>query len=96
MKQGTWTALMRDGEILLAMKKRGFGVGKWNGAGGKVTDGETVEAAAIREFQEEIGVMIAPEDLDACGLIHFRSTHNPGLNWDVQEFEHFVRLKYFY
>jgi 8-oxo-dGTP pyrophosphatase MutT (NUDIX family) len=29
------------GDILLAMKKRGFGEGKWNGAGGKVEPGET-------------------------------------------------------
>lgn len=48
--------LIRDGEILLAMKKRGTGMGKWNGVGGKVVDGETVEAATVRECQEEIGV----------------------------------------
>jgi hypothetical protein len=30
-------------EICLAMKKRGFGVGRWNGAGGKVSQGETIE-----------------------------------------------------
>ena len=43
-------------EILLAMKKRGFGNGLWNGAGGKVDPGETVEQAMIRECQEEISV----------------------------------------
>ena len=48
--------LRRDGEILLAMKKRGFGSGLWNGAGGKLEPGETVEQAMIRECQEEIGV----------------------------------------
>ncbi|OIP76236.1 MAG: hypothetical protein AUK09_02515 [Parcubacteria group bacterium CG2_30_36_38] len=37
MKQATLCLLIkRDSkEILLAMKKRGFGVGKWNGVGGK-------------------------------------------------------------
>jgi hypothetical protein len=29
--------------ILLAMKKRGFGVGKYNGFGGKVKEDETKE-----------------------------------------------------
>lgn len=48
--------LTRDDEILLAMKKRGHGEGKWNGVGGKLEAGETVEQALIRECQEEIGV----------------------------------------
>lgn len=48
---------LRDGDrILLAMKKRGFGVGKWNGPGGKLESGETVEQAMVRECQEEVGV----------------------------------------
>ena len=34
--------------ILLGMKKRGFGVGRWNGFGGKVDPGESIEAAAKR------------------------------------------------
>lgn len=46
-----------DGEmILLAMKKRGFGAGHWNGVGGKPDPGETIEQTAIRECEEEIGV----------------------------------------
>jgi len=40
-------------EVLLGMKKRGFGVGKWNGFGGKLEPGESVEEAAIRELKEE-------------------------------------------
>lgn len=48
--------LKRDGQILLAMKKRGFGAGKWNGVGGKLESGETIEQALVRETEEEIGV----------------------------------------
>ena len=48
--------LTRDGEILLAMKKRGFGAGKWNGVGGKPEAGESITDALVRETQEEIGV----------------------------------------
>jgi 8-oxo-dGTP pyrophosphatase MutT (NUDIX family) len=50
--------LLRDEQILLALKKRGFGQGLWNGAGGKVEPGETIEQAARRECFEEIGVTL--------------------------------------
>jgi len=48
--------LIKDDQILLAMKKRGFGAGRFNGVGGKVEPGETIEQALIRESQEEINV----------------------------------------
>lgn len=48
--------LVQDGQILLAMKKRGFGIGKLNGVGGKIEAGETIEQALVRECQEEINV----------------------------------------
>ncbi len=50
--------LVKDKQILLAMKKRGFGEGKLNGVGGKVEPGESIKESAIREAQEEIGVTI--------------------------------------
>lgn len=59
MTQTSLVFLRRDGEILLAMKKRGFGEGRWNGPGGKLIPGETFEAAAAREVLEEIGVQLA-------------------------------------
>ena len=44
-------------KILLGMKKRGFGVGRWNGFGGKVKDGETVKQTVKREMEEEVGIV---------------------------------------
>lgn len=45
-------------KILLGMKKRGFGEGRWNGFGGKVKAGEDNEEAAKREVREEAGIEV--------------------------------------
>lgn len=42
--------------ILLGLKKRGFGVGKWNGFGGKVMENESIHKCAARELKEECGI----------------------------------------
>ncbi len=56
-------------EVLLIMKKRGFGVGKWNGPGGKVEIGENPKDSMIREVEEETGFRVAnPREL---GYIEF-------------------------
>lgn len=65
----TLCLLKRNDEILLAMKKRGFGEGKYNGVGGKINDGETPELAMIRETQEEISV--TPIKYENVGFIEF-------------------------
>ncbi len=43
--------LRKNNHILLAMKKRGFGADRWNGVGGKLEPGETIEQALVRECQ---------------------------------------------
>ncbi|NTU69400.1 8-oxo-dGTP diphosphatase [bacterium] len=55
--------------ILLGMKKRGFGVGRWNGFGGKLIEGETIDDAAHREVTEEIGIKM--NKLERHGVITF-------------------------
>ena len=36
-------------EVLLGLKKTGFGAGKWVGLGGHIEDGEKPVSAAVRE-----------------------------------------------
>lgn len=55
--------------ILLGMKKRGFGVNKYNGFGGKVEKGESIEEGAIRELQEESGLVVS--NLSRVGYLVF-------------------------
>ena len=78
MHDATLCFLLEDGHIHLAMKKRGFGKGKFNGYGGKPENGETVEQAAIRELREETGgVVVASEHLKKVGEIDFYFPHVP-------------------
>ena len=60
----------RGTQILLGLKKRGFGQGKWNGFGGKLEEGESMEQCARRELQEEAGIEV--ERMDLRGIINFR------------------------
>ena len=61
--------VIKDGKILLAEKKRGFGQGLLNGVGGKVEPDETIEEAMIREAKEEIGII--PINYKKRGLLVF-------------------------
>eukprot|EP01083_Nonionella_stella_P289332 984578_1 len=65
----------RNLEVLLGFKKRGFGVGKWNGFGGKVEPGETILEACKRECIEEC--LIEPLDVRQLGVIHFKFESDP-------------------
>ena len=61
--------------VLLGMKKRGFGAGRWNGFGGKLKDGETIEGAARREVLEETGLKATT--LNKRGILEFEFENDP-------------------
>ncbi|KRZ02442.1 7,8-dihydro-8-oxoguanine triphosphatase, partial [Trichinella zimbabwensis] len=62
--------MVRRGEkILLGLKKQGFGCGKWNGFGGKMEQGETIEETAKRELYEETNLTC--ERVDKFGILRF-------------------------
>ncbi len=67
----TLVYLIRGNEICLGFKKRGFGAGNWNGYGGKLEVGETIEDAAIRELKEESGVHVEKDALEQMALLEF-------------------------
>lgn len=77
MIQATTCLLRREGGILLAMKKRGFGVNKWNGVGGKSQGNESINETAIREVEEEIKVKIDPQDLEKIATFKFYFLFKP-------------------
>ena len=65
----TLCLIRKESEILLGMKKRGFGEGRWNGFGGKVDEGESIEDAAKRELLEESGIRAI--DIEKRGILNF-------------------------
>uniref|UniRef100_H2YYG2 Oxidized purine nucleoside triphosphate hydrolase n=1 Tax=Ciona savignyi TaxID=51511 RepID=H2YYG2_CIOSA len=71
--------------ILLGLKKRGLGVGKWNGFGGKVKPGEEIKMAAVRELKEESGLDVETSDLTNVGKLVFEFVNN-GLVIEVYVF----------
>ncbi|KAM9372521.1 oxidized purine nucleoside triphosphate hydrolase [Phaethornis superciliosus] len=73
----TLVLVVQPPRVLLGMKKRGFGVGLWNGFGGKVQPGESIEEAARRELLEESGLTV--DTLQKMGQITFEFVGNPEL-----------------
>ncbi len=80
MRDVTLCFLFKGNQILLAMKKRGFGANRWNGYGGKTNENETLEDAAIRELQEESGLVLKKDALKKISEIEFLFTKKP--EWD--------------
>jgi len=68
--------ILRDGErVLLGLKKVRLGAGRWNGFGGKVEEGEDIEAAAKREVLEESGIEVG--EIEKIGVCEFHSPVRP-------------------
>ncbi len=80
--------LLENDKALLGMKKRGFGAGRWNGFGGKVKPGETIDEAFVRECREECGIEVL--GYEKVGVMEFSFQGNP----DIFEVHHYRILKY--
>jgi 8-oxo-dGTP diphosphatase/2-hydroxy-dATP diphosphatase len=68
-KQLTLAVLAEGGKVLLGMKKRGWGEGRWNGFGGKLEGDEDIVDAAKREFFEES--KIVANSIKEIGVVEF-------------------------
>lgn len=73
IKNVTNVIFIKDNKVLLGMKKRGFGKGKYNGFGGKQIYGETIEETALREAKEEVGLTM--KDYYKASVIKFNDSY---------------------
>ena len=67
-------------QVCLAMKKRGFGAGRWNGVGGKCGPGESIEDTTVRETFEEISVKVS--DFKKTAELEFKFADPTKANWN--------------
>ncbi|XP_075973153.1 oxidized purine nucleoside triphosphate hydrolase-like [Anticarsia gemmatalis] len=81
----TLVFIRAEDQILLGYKKRGFGMNKWNGFGGKVEANETIIEAAARELKEECCVDVKTSDLKNIAHLEFTFEGEPTL-MDVRVF----------
>jgi len=73
----TLCIIHQHSRILLGMKKRGFGAGRWNGFGGKVEEKEKIEEATKRELLEEAGITV--QEIEHIGIIEFSWNGKPDI-----------------
>ncbi|KKS82271.1 MAG: NUDIX hydrolase [Candidatus Wolfebacteria bacterium GW2011_GWC1_43_10] len=86
MNQVVLCLLIKENQILLGMKKRGFGKEKWNGSGGKQKGEESLEEIAVRETQEEFNLEIEGKDLNRVAIIDFYFKEKPEYSQRVHVF----------
>ena len=82
-------ALMKGDEVLLLQRSltAAWMPGMWHVPGGRVEAGESVQAAAVREIREELGVEVDIADLEFCGVVAYDETDSE----DVDTFQFAAR-----
>ena len=69
---------VRDGKVLLALKTKKIGAGCLNGYGGGIETGERIAQAAVRELEEESGIVAMEEHLEKIAVVDFYNTKSDG------------------
>ena len=70
--------------ILLGLKKTGFGRGLWNHSfAGKVEVGEEVVEAARRELQEECGLTVELHQMEKVGYFEYEFIDQVAMNGSI-------------
>ena len=69
---------VKDGKVLLGKKVKKIGAGYWNGYGGGIEEGETPLEAAVRELEEECGLVADPKYMEKVAIANLTNTKTDG------------------
>jgi 8-oxo-dGTP diphosphatase len=69
----TLIILIQDGKVLFLKRAKGWAADTYSLPGGNVELHESLSHACIRESYEELGIQIAPEDLEFVTLSHIKN-----------------------
>ena len=75
--------LFKNGQIILAPKKRKIGAGKLNGYGGKLEENENTLECLLREIEKECEVIVEKGKCKELGCIDFSFENKEALNMKV-------------
>lgn len=74
--------LIENGKILLQRRNNtGFMDGWYGVPAGHLDGNETAREGGVREFREEIGIVIVPEDLDVVHVMHRKAQHDERIDF---------------
>jgi 8-oxo-dGTP diphosphatase len=75
MKIATLGIITRGNQVLLGLKQGGseIGDGTLNGPGGKKEPDETILECLLRETEEEVGIVLNPEQVEKLAIITFHA-----------------------
>ena len=74
-KVGVGGVVLRDGKVLLLLRKKAPEAGTWSLPGGRVEFMERLEDAVVRELHEELGITVEVESL-VCVVNHIVPDEN--------------------
>jgi len=70
----TLCPIIKNNKILLGLKKRGFGQGRWNGFGGKVEKEENIKLSLVREIKEECQINASKINKRGLFIFEFKNS----------------------
>jgi len=81
---------IRDGKVLLGLKAKKIGQGRWNGYGGGIDGEETPEQSILRELLEEAKIEALPNSLEKVAIVDFHNNNSDGVAFICRVYVYFV------
>jgi 8-oxo-dGTP pyrophosphatase MutT (NUDIX family) len=81
---------IKDGKVLLGLKAKKIGQGRWNGYGGGIDGEETPEQSILRELAEEAKITASADSLEKVAIVDFHNTNSDGFAFTCRVHVYFV------